>query len=35
MKRQALNLPKKLAGNHHICKPSQNISSLTDILATP
>ena len=31
IKRQSLNLPEKLAGNHNLCEPSENISSLTDI----
>ena len=30
IKRQSLNLPEKLAGNHNLS--SENISSLTDIL---
>ena len=29
---QSLCLAEKLSGNHNICEPSQNISSLTNVL---
>ena len=35
IKTQSLNFPEKVAGNHNIREPSQNFSSLTNMLVLP